>query len=396
MSRMSRLGEKIRCWLKGWPKINENLPHDQIIIHGRELTRYVNQYLFINVKFESESDNETRPFEYDPFELTLALDIVTLIQSSLSAISDVVDCQSSAWHAIMGDWYREVNPGHAAWIVALPYVLASLGMLSTRLILMLERPTLNLAQLSNEVLLPTRISSQIVNMIVLGGAAQRTEALKKSERFVSQMERWVVRFSRLYKWIPPLVGVFGSIVAGFYMLRAHHRSFIGVLCSMVYGLKEFLWVLRAYGYANSVIVLPILTKMSLCHRMKMAARHLTRPSNKATEVMACVSLVSRLNDQVCSSTNQSIILCFGSCLIHTILSIVTGKESLAICALFICCEIWILFMINAPFHLSQAIINEVRWLVIDVFGFMIQIVNCLLMIFYTGDQDSKNCLFATP
>lgn len=87
--------------------------------------------------------------------------------------------------------------------------------------------------------------------------------MELSERFVSHMERWMVQISRIFKWIPRRVGVIGSSVAGFYMFKAHHRSVIGVLLSMAYGIKDYFWVKGAYGCAVAVILLIILTEMCL-------------------------------------------------------------------------------------------------------------------------------------
>lgn len=100
MIRMSSIARQVRWWLKGSQKIDVNLPRDQIIIHGQKMAIYVNQCLFIHqCSIQFRSENETRPSN-DQFELTLAPDMVTLIQSSLCVVFDVLRFTSLASHHV--------------------------------------------------------------------------------------------------------------------------------------------------------------------------------------------------------------------------------------------------------------------------------------------------------
>lgn len=202
----------------------------------------------------------------------------------------------------------------------------------------------------------------MLNMNNMSWLAQDPEAVKDSKRFVRRMERWAVRFSRLIKWFPPATGVLGSGVAGYYMLKAHRHSLIGSVLSLAFAIKDLVFTSRGIGFAVALTILQILTQMSLCHRMKMASRHLIRPLNKGQEVRRCICLVGRLNERIWSPVNAPLITCFGACALHLIVCLVTGNESPFIRAFFASCAIWSFCIINSTFHLSQAIINEVSYL----------------------------------
>lgn len=284
-------------------------------------------------------------------------DLVMLYQLWTCVPLQLFGINNHEWSPLIGDWFSSAIHSDPT-VFSLMYLFGIIGVVWTQLLAWRYQFRINFAELSGDNRPSSQVNQNILNMIILTQFSNQSSEPKETILFRKKMRRLLHMVSKLFAGAP-VMGLLSMATAGYFMFKDYHHTWLGVAASLFWSIKEYVTGHRGLDYCLTAAILQYLTQQSAAHRFERAGHQVSQPSDDGGELMKCVQVIGRLNDQTWSKLNLSIITMMGVSLIHIIIGLIIGNPFLFARIFYAMAIPFVILAVNMGFLTSQSIIAQV-------------------------------------